>query len=235
MTTCILTNCFLYLSLGMKKTMSCRLRYVIVLCWPRFKMTIPGCQCRALWPGRRDTGQELLQGCRAHTGQRGCCLDGSPKCPIQDLRNKKMRFFSIHLYSSMWIFFSLSMTTMITCLSWGPRKLRSSTLFHFWCQHQPAGLHLRSYGTGGAQQLCMGNQHKDWGFFFLAALTCSIFDPVSHPAVDALPLLPGCVDAGGMRLWLGLQVEGVQEGPPDELQWPAMATAFQNASVNKQD
>lgn len=72
------------------------------------------------------------------------------------------------------------------------------------------------------------------GLNFLATLTCSILDRVSHPAVDIPPLLPGCVDAGGVRLWLGLQVEGVQEDPPDGLQWPAVASAFQNASVIKQ-
>lgn len=72
------------------------------------------------------------------------------------------------------------------------------------------------------------------GLNFLAPLTCSILDRVSHPAVDTPPLLPGCVDAGGVRLWLGLQVEGVQEGPLDGLQWSPMASAFQNTSVIKE-
>lgn len=66
---------------------------------------------------------------------------------------------------------------------------------------------------------------------FLAPLTCSILDDVSHPAVDAPPLLSGGVDAGGARLWLGLQVEGAQEGPPDGLQRGPVAPAFQNTSV----
>lgn len=69
----------------------------------------------------------------------------------------------------------------------------------------------------------------DWAEF-LAPLTCSILDGVSHPAVDAPPLLPGGVDAGGVWLWLGLQVEGVQEGPPDRLQRAPVAPAIQNTS-----
>lgn len=66
---------------------------------------------------------------------------------------------------------------------------------------------------------------------FLAPLTCSILDDVSHPAVDAPPLLPGGVDAGGGRPWLSLQVEGAQQGPTDGLQRGPVAPAFQNTSV----
>lgn len=66
---------------------------------------------------------------------------------------------------------------------------------------------------------------------FPAPLTCSILGGVSHPAVDAPPLRPGGVDDGSLRPWLGLQVEGAQEGPPDGLQRGPVAPAYQNTSV----
>lgn len=58
----------------------------------------------------------------------------------------------------------------------------------------------------------------------MVTLTCSIIGRVSHLAVGAAPPEhPGGLDAAGVRLWLGLQVEGAQKGLLDGLQRHAMA------------
>lgn len=138
--------------------------------------------------------------------------------------------------AAAFFFIFLDDAVSITCLSWRSGEPWSSTSCRFWCRPQSAGLPLGRKGMGRVQE--SGRRRSagrgQIGLNFLALLTCSILDRVSHPAVDTPPLLPGCVDTGGVRLWLGLHVERVQEGPLDGLHWPPVASAFQNTSVIQQ-